>query len=289
MPSPSLYGILFVGMNGGLMADRPMKLQDLFKTGEEIELDLGEQGAFKLYFRKPTPQQREEAVSIAKSKALRVKRGYRDKEADAHQGLISQVENLSHEELVENLLEFDLSDLRTAAYNEVLYGATGSDWSSEGLNYIDLVTAIRNRMQEIQNYNEALTEGEEPIEFHTDEELKGLMSDREIFENEVKDTVEGVVQEKRVELRGMTDETLISRWVNRSIELESNMAWYQEYRVNMLYHAVREVDDHDKLYFNNRSEIEELPFYISMQLHDHMDNIDRGVSELKNLLTPQPS
>lgn len=268
---------------------QPMKLQDLFKTGDLVTVDLGEEGSFEIYMRKPTPGQRDEAVSRAKAKQMRVKRLYRDKDGDDYQSILAVVENLSPEEIAEKLVEFDAADLRQKAYNEVLYGDLGSDWSEKGLSYVDLIGGIQARMEEIQKINDEAPSDEEKIQYHLDEELTGLMQEREKFEAEVKEIADAAVQERIEELSIKSHEELINRFCNRSIELEANMAWFQDYRVNMLYLACRTPEDHDQLYFEDRSQIEELPYYISIRLHDELDRIDRGVGELKNLPSPQSS
>jgi hypothetical protein len=272
-------------------------LSDLFRTGKLITLkvpamDNSELMDIEVWVRKPHPTQQDKAMEEARAKQARRLRTLRDKESDVHLALLQEVEDMDREELLNQLVRYEEAKCRSQAHNEILYSDDhGSDWKESGLGYFDLLTAIAQRMGEISILNEAVPkdESEKLIRFDKDPELVDLNEQQRKFENEVKERIDVLLLEHRKVLSAESDGELRELLMKTNMDVEASLVWYQEYRTNLLYYAVRYPDDNKKLYFDNPYEILELPSDILNVLFDAYDQLDKGLEAIKNSPSPLPS
>lgn len=270
------------------MADvkAPTHLSELFHSGEEVDIEVFNEHdpdnplKFPVWIRRPTVGQQEECRAKANAKQHRRKRQFKDKEGDAWLGMWeTSVDPLtSKTEVVEAIVSYDESRLKSQAYNEVLFGDTGSDWGTDGQGLLNALEAVQQRIDEIGRLNDALDEEDSDlaISFSEDEELLGLQADYDRFVDEQEARFQELREAYVREFDGMTMDQLRRKLTKKIVELEGDMAWYAEYKMRMLYHAVRKVDSHNDHYFGSLEDILELPGHVQTQLMAALDNIDRG-------------
>jgi hypothetical protein len=142
-------------------------------------------------------------------------------------------------------------------------------------------------MGELLEHNEALEEGqeEEIIELGTDEELVRIMDLIEQFEEEKKERQEAIADLKLEELMRSKESELRKEFKKRWVDIEAGLAYYQEYRLWMLYYAIRDIDNHATLYFQDPNDVLELPSTVQAQFFSAYEAIDMGVEDIKNWLS----
>lgn len=268
------------------MTERNPHLSDLFETGKEITLNFGED-KIVLWLEKPATVQQDDAMNRAKAKRARIMNAYRDPSSDL--SLSIDAELLSHRrpKLLEQIAQLNEQDFRRQATQEVLHGPEGSDWGENGEDYLDLLAAIEERITEIHDHNEALADEDTHLALGlaTDEELSRLEAKADEFSEEVTARVAHLnVQEER-RLESLNDSALREMLRERRVELEAELAWYQEYRQRMLYYTVRYPDKHERLYFSNLDQMLNLPAWLQQQLLNLYDQFDQGGEDTKKLLS----
>lgn len=285
------------------MAKKQAHLSDLLKTGKEVVFDAeidGDEVEIKLWMRKPVSAQHEEAVAKARGALARRKAVYRDKNSDEHIALQEDLEQYtSKDELVEQILRFEENQLRSQAYNEVLYDEAHSPrnedgeliWGDQGAEYLELLNAMTQRMGEIQEYNDSLEEGDLNLakSFDEDEELIRMEEQRQSFDDAVNTRFEMLLEAKRAEFKQQTIATLQKDLTSRYIDLDSNLSWHDTYQKWMLFFTCRMPEDHGKRYFNDIDQIDYLPPFVQQVLISEMDDLDQGIDSTKNLLSLQRS
>lgn len=258
--------------------DAPQHLADLFKVGtlHTVEFDLGDDKfSFDLWIRKPTAEQQGEARAKAQAQSARLKARYRDKESDAYTALWGEITDLeSKDGVIDKLLDVDAADRRSKAFNEVMYAEEhGGDWTEAGEDYFGTVTAMTERFEEIDRHNAALPSEDQELRIapKDDEELQNLQVKFDEFQSQVEERYNQLIAHERAQLDRESEATLREKLVKAFINVESQMAWYQEYRVRMLHYACRYPDDRKRLYFRHRNDILELPVTIQSDLFTALD------------------
>ena len=286
------------------MAERKqMHLQDLFRTGKEVKFDLEvekEDVEIRLWMRKPTPGQQDEAVAKARGKQARRKKILRDEDSDEYLALWGDVETFEDiEQLKEQILRFESQRLRSQAFNEVLHDEDFMPKDDDGkpiygkdnTQYLDLLTAIQQRMEEIQQFNDDLEDGDESLikSFDEDEELVELQKDRDAFEEHVTTRTEDLEAEHMKEHDGKNTKQLRKLLLKKLVEADTSLVWYEEYRTWMLYFSCRHIDDKTKAYFTNHREILGIPSGVMVYLEDQLNELDSPGDAVKNLPSLQSS
>lgn len=282
---------------------KTMRLQDLFKTGHEVKFDLeheGEPVEIIIWMRKPTAGQQDEALAKARGKQARRKRAFKDQEGDAYVAVWSDVESFENvEELKDQLVRFEGQRLRSQAFNEVLHDENfipkdedGEPlWDDENSGYLDLLTGIQSRMEEISTFNASLEDGEDKL-FKTpeeDEELIELQKEREVFEQFVTDRFEALTAEHMKAYDGKRMTQLKNELIKKLIDADTSLVWYEQYRTWMLYFACRDPEDKTKPYFSEQSALMDIPTAVLTYLEGQLDDMENTGDTLKNLPSLQLS
>ena len=277
------------------MAKQQMHLKDLFKTGEMVALEFVDPGdpaeivSVELWLRKPTAAQQQEAMAKAQAKKARKRRALKDEESDDRVALVEELDEMeTREEIIEYLVKYQEPTLRSKAMNDVLYDKdVGSDWGDDGAKYLEVVDAVSQRYQEILAFNDDLAEADKDkrIVADEDEDVLRLSAEQERFETEVEDRLSTYLDEERAKYKGKKLSELRNLLLKERIDVQSGLEWYQEYRTQLLFYALRYPENKKRLYFDSVSDILELPDYVQAKLFAAFDNVERGVDELKNSLS----
>lgn len=292
------------------MADKVPHLRDLFITGRQAEIEVydledteSEPLKILIWLRKPSVQHYEEATAKARAKQSRRRQLYRNTESDEYLSVMEQIAQLeTKEEVIEQLVSFEENNIRSQSYNEALFGDDdkepdpvtgegGPRWGKEGQDYMDVLMAIRQRAEEIQTYNTALSEEDADlkIDLDKDDEMVRLNVTIQEFEVQRDELIEKAKAVETAKWTGMTRANLDKALMKKLIDLEASMVFYQEYKTMMLYFAARTQEDHHKNYFSSPDEIWDLPEYVRMRLFAEYDELEAGADNLKNSLSPQLS
>lgn len=276
-------------------------LTDLFKTGQSLTItipnveDIDNPTQIEIWMRKPSAQQYDEALNKARGKQGRRRQLYRDPESDEFVSLNEQVLPMSKDELVEQLMTFEQADLQSQAYNEALYGDNNEEeprWGKEGRDYLDVLAGLRQRFEEIEEYNSKLTEEDKEtmsLKPEEDEEIQRLNKYVDQFGELRDELLEKLKAKKEAEYQRKATDELRKVLMKKMIDLETNLIHYQEFKTMMVFFAARNPDDHHKHYFKNPDQIWDLPDYVRIQLFNAYDDLEAGATALKNLPSPQTS
>lgn len=99
-----------------------------------------------------------------------------------------------------------------------------------------------------------------------DTEAARVLAELVRFDNEVQDAIADRENELIFDLEDLSDEEIDRRCVRQLIENEAVSEMYNEYNNQKILLATRYADDHEKLYFRDRSEIDELAFEPKIKL-----------------------
>jgi hypothetical protein len=262
-------------------------LSSLFKVGEVVVVADSDGNEYRIFVRRPSPTQMEEAREYANGKMGRYKRSARDEESDSFIALSESLENQEREDLMTSRAIFDAPELREQAFNEVLYDEDiGDDWETDD-RYISTLAAVSSRLADIATYNKEMEESgaDDRIDEEEDEQLTEVMVDYDLFQGQVEERSDELLVEKKASRGDMTDEQLREDIMKVTNDLESKMLWYEAYQVKMLYYACRYPDEKKKLYFADPGDVLEIPQYIRAQLYQAYERIEAGSDDLKNSLS----
>lgn len=262
-------------------------LSQLFKVGIEVLVTATEGDEFPLWVQRPTAVQQDQAREAANARMIRIKQQYEKKEGDRYLTLkqtMSEIETL--DDLLDMRVQYKAAEIRDKAFNEVLYGDVGTDWQLEN-KYLGIITAITDRWDEVNRYNEQMeeAESEERILPDEDEQLVALLEEQAGFQKEVQDRIDEMMIVERAVHQNKPLEQLRNEVVKDSIDTEARLYWYETYQIRMLYYATRDLDDHEKFYFETPEDVLELPTYIRQELFQSYEELERGSEELKNSLS----
>jgi hypothetical protein len=106
--------------------------------------------------------------------------------------------------------------------------------------------------------------------------LLDLQAEYASFDTETAERLDALMDRERAKFEGKKLAELRAALTKRIVDLEGDMAWYQEYRIRMLFHACRKMESRKEHYFNDMEDILELPSPVQSQLMMALDQIDRG-------------
>lgn len=286
------------------MAKKQAHLSDLLKTGKEVRFETtdedGEEVEIAIWLRKPVSAQHEEAVAKARGSQARRRSTFRDKESDEYVSLMDDMEQFeTKEDIITQLMRFEEHDLRSQAYNEILYDEDIAPrdedgelfWGEAGEQYVELLSAMTARMAEITEYNDKLGAEDDDmlIAFDQDEELMRLEKQRSQLDEQVNERYEKLAAVKKEEFKARRFDDLKKELIKRLVDLDASIAWHDVYNKWMLFFSCRMPDDHQKRYFRDVDEIDMLPPLVRQTLQDEVDDLSQGLDDTKNSLSLQRS
>jgi len=276
-----------------------MRLQELFKSGELVSLefpnpeDPDDPIAVEIWIRRPTPEQQQEAMAKAQAKKARKRRALKEDGSDDYAALMEDVETLeSRDELIDQIIRFNEQAIRSRATNEVLYKeGVGSDWGKDAATYIEIIDAVQQRWQEIVQHNDDLAPEDQELRIdpEEDEELAKLSAEQEKFEAEVQEKFEELREEEKAKYHNTKISELREEFRNELINVQTGLEWYGEYRNRLLFYSLRDPENTKRFYFSNMEEMLSMPEFVQQRLFAEYDRIERGVDDVKNLLSPRLS
>jgi hypothetical protein len=265
-------------------------LSDLFNKGEVVTITDSDDVEYEVFVRRPAPTQQQAALDAANARMASYTIQYEDKEGERYVAISAAVKVVhDKDELIDQLMMYEESDLKQQAYNEVLYDRDiGSVWADikndeEGEEYLEIITAIGTRWEEITRHNADVED--DPIDSEHDDVLQALMAKQGKFQAEVDERAAVLIANARQKHVNKPLAQLQNELIKKGIEVEAKLYWYEEYQVKMLYYACRYPDDHKKLYFDEPYDVLELPQYIRAKLFKAYEEQELGSEDVKNSLS----
>ena len=91
-----------------------------------------------------------------------------------------------------------------------------------------------------------------------DPEAKRVLNELTVFDTEVQELVDSDTEALVRDMEHIDGEKLLADVVDRIIETESDITWVVEFRKWQIFFATRLPDNHKMLYFESKSEVDEL-------------------------------
>lgn len=267
-------------------------LRDLFRVGQtatiQVPTDKGVQSV-DLWVRNPGPDHQQEAIRKAGVARARMRMAFKDTNSDEYIAMREEVDSLeTRQDLEDFLASTDESELREQAYNEILYGEWGSNWSAEEKDGVEGLDYLNNLQAMLERRNQLEDDPAKP-RLDQDPEYERLRLVYEQFQNEVTERVGVLRQAKMLGLQGESDEDLRNRILKVIIDLMCQSAWVDEYNQWMLVYAFRYPEDKKRLYFRDPTDVADLPSSVQAQLLDHFREVSRAGNDLKGSSSPEIS
>jgi hypothetical protein len=106
------------------------------------------------------------------------------------------------------------------------------------------------------------------------EESRRVFEELKRFAEQVGKAVDGHKKRIRKDFASTSTEELRKRIVDQLIDSEADLRWLTEYRRSQVWLSVREPSDHRKLYFPNRSDVDDLDINILARLINVYSNLE---------------
>lgn len=240
---------------GDLVVPEEKRLTDLYKIGRDVPVPDPETGEdIVVWVQKLTPAQEKEAVTKARPARARIASVKRlPEDSDEKWFYYDQLDEdrfSTKRKKLEFLVATDVAEFAASITEKT---ASEGEWADD-----DYLISLRGAWNDGLKKKYALDPD--------DPEASRVLSELERFDNEIKDAVADRENELIFELDDLSDEEIDRRVVRQLIENEAVSEMYAEYNNQKLLLATRYQDDHERFYFNDRSEIDDLAFEPKIKL-----------------------
>lgn len=227
------------------------KLSDLFRVGVELRFgpDGGRIGPFveedgtpsklgehevAMWIAPPSPLQREMSLREANAKRARALiNTKREDESEEHLTGLAFLADMSTETLADYLLLTDQDERRGEAIRDVL---SRDEWED--------ITALQDAMRQ---FDEAKTPEDDP-------EYAAVLKRDQAYGDQVQEREFQITEASRETLLMLGRDVLEKRGLEKRAELVGSQAFMQEYERQMAFCSVREIGNHDLLFFESELE-----------------------------------
>jgi len=260
-------------------------LSDLFRKGRDVKIVDADGNEYPLWLQRPSGLQQERARDYANAKVARYRLQAKDPDSDVYATIRSTVNDEDFETLVAARVKFEESEVREGAFQVALYGEE-SEWSKDD-KYMSVLNAMTRRLDDIEKYNAQMEEAgaSDRIDPQTDQEMQEITAEYERFHSEVADIVDSEIEMLRGKFSSMPEDKIREEVIEKTIDLDVRLQWYEAYQLRMLSYACRYPEDHKKLYFDDPDDVYEIPLYVRQQLFAEYDELERGSDDVKNSLS----
>lgn len=222
------------------------RLTDLYIVGEEVTFDDGTDDPIVVWLQKLTPNETQLAVDAsrpAKSVIASIKRLPEDDPAKApFYDELDKAEMLTKRDKMRFLVQPKVDEFRISAEYRL---ADEDEWAKDDY-LIGLQTAWADGLKDRW------------LEDPEDEEANRVYKELSRYIDKVEAEVEAEENELIYEIQDLPEQEIDRRVINRLIEDYANKKLIEEFRIQQIYLATREVDDHSKRYFESREELDTL-------------------------------
>lgn len=262
------------------------RLSDLYQVGKEIIIDDGElvvdeetgeevPDPIVVYLRKLTLADQEKALRRANaarsaSLALRTK-----PDSDEYRARFAEADAMDRDTKIMNLIADDLIKARQSMAAEIAE-EEDSEWAEDG--YLE---GLRDAWED--ELSRVWAENPE------DPEAKRVYEELQRYEAEVVKFLDGQKASLAAQFERTSEDELTKQVVKKLFEMDAESAWYREFKRCQLWLAVRDPDDHKKLYFEDREEVDDLPMEVLTRLNREYEAMTVVTAEGKGSPAPASS
>lgn len=208
----------------------------------------------------PNPAQRDEAIREAQAARAVAILGAKDPDTPDHKTARMFVADMSRDDLAEYVAGMDDAKRKQEAQRRVLANAEWED-------YDELRDAMR-RWEEA-GYPE------------TEEWFPLMKRDRD-FGAQVSNEMRGLYESDLESLKMQSRDQLEKRALDRRFEVIGTGSFMKVFESSMLFFACRDDENHDELFFEAATEIDQYPEFVSEALTDTLHSFITEVDEAKN-------
>lgn len=241
------------------------KLGDLYVRGKELVFDDGAGDPIAVWIQKLNPVQQEQAQKYADSKRAKVLTLAKlPNDAAEKEVFMEELDAMcpTKADLIDLIISEDVSKALQSAEAEV---AEREEWSQDGY-----LTGLQEAWE--SGVKETIYKEEDPGYA----EAQRIFAELKKFSAEVDAIVETEAKRLKNEYAGRREDTLKTKCLDKLIRNHADRAWIIEYRKCEVWLAVRDPEDHRKLYFEDRSEVDDLEIEV----------LTRLINEYSKLLVP---
>lgn len=261
------------------------KLSDLYKRGVEVrfgETDgkpYGKVGPFKdsddqpiplgeseiaVWVQPPSPIQREMAMREAQaSRARALVRAKRDEESPEHLTALAFLVEMSDETLIDYVMISDTETRRNDATREIL---ANDEWKD--------LTALQDAFRQYDEMSEE--------ERDADPEYAAMMELDQKFGDQIDERAKELWEAQYDALKILGREKVEKKALEKRAELGASQSFMAEYERQMMFYAVRDIDDHGVLFFESARECADQEDEIRDVLAEALEQFISDVGEAKN-------
>ena len=228
------------------------KLGDLFIRGVECTVTDGDDSV-EVWIQKLNPLQQDKALrraNGARAKVLSVRK--RDEEDLDRLSYTHEAEEIleDRDTAIDYLLSEKLGTIYQVREAELAFE---KEWSEE--NYLQ---GLRDAWED--GLNDAYAIDQE------DEDAQRVFNELKRFAETVEKSVQGERESLAKGLESKTDDEIQTLVINKVIEAAADLEWLKEFRKSEIFFAVREIDNHNKPYFEKREDVDDLEIEVFGQL-----------------------
>lgn len=252
------------------------RLSDLYVTGKEVVInDDSDSEPIVVYLQKLNPLENETALRKAGAARARVMAWSKDSESEEYLSVRSEVLDIdSTDTLIEYLIQEELANRYSSAEAAV---SAEDEWKTD-----DYYQGLRDAWE--GGVSEAWASDPE------DPESRRVYDELTRFNDIVNARVEGEAEGLRKDWRNVHVDDLRDEVTKKFIKMRGDMEWLREFRKQELYAATREAENHKKLYFESRTELDMLAPEVAKRLMDEYESLSVDSVEGKDLpVTPDSS
>lgn len=252
------------------------RLSDLYVTGKEVVInDDSETDPIVIYLQKLNPLENEGALRKAGASRARVMAWSKNQESEEYLSVRSEVLDIdSVDTLIEYLIQEDLANRYASAEAEL---AAQDEWKTDD---------YYQGLQDAWNGGLAEAWAADP----EDPESKRVYDELTRFNDIVTKSVEGEAEGLRKDWRNIHEDDLRDEVTKKFVKMRADMEWLREFRKQELYFATREPENHKKLYFESRQELDTLAPEVAKRLMDEYESLSVDSVEGKGSpVTPDSS
>lgn len=254
------------------------KLNSLYKRGVEVRFseDGGRVGPFSkadgtplpcgehevaIWVAAPSPIQREMAMREAQAKRARtLLRTKRDDTSEEFMTAKAFLADMSLETLIDYVLSVQLDDIRNESIRDVL---SREEWED--------MTELQEAMRQ---YDEA--------ENKEDPEWMDLIRRDIEYGRQVAERQKELLEAQREVFRILSRDHLEARALERRAEIVGSQTFMFEYEKWMTYYSVRDIDDHDELFFDTVEEWNQQEDEIRAKVAEALQQFIQDGTDAKN-------
>jgi hypothetical protein len=220
-------------------------LEDLYQTGEMVDVSPAQDGSVEVFIRKMGPSQQQTAVRKANAARIRVKQlANREEDDDQKLVILEEVDKLTPEDQITYLTEVEIASEKEKIEQEL---SEEEEWAEDG------------RLQALVDaWEDGLLEEWLKGEGERSQESEDVFNEMKRFADAVEEKMKARRDNARADIEEMTEEEIYQKVLDNYIDREAGLTWIKVFREYQILFGVEDPETHEKIY-DNIEQVEMLP------------------------------